>query len=176
MFRQRTRPLSWIPGPRWHTRRPDDDTDDGTDDAPRWSLFFDGASKGNPGHAGAGIVLKRDDVVVESKGSYLGESLTCNQAEYHALLLGLRTAAHAQHNCRRLLVFGDSKLVIFQLFHGWQVKSPLLRPLYEEAVELIARFALVNGSHIPRERNVVADGLASDAVTAHRKRIQAGLA
>ena len=86
------------------------------------TLNFDGGSRGNPGLAGIGIVLAADDSTpLVTLGKYIG-SATNNAAEYMALIVGLREAAKLRH--RKLIVRGDSELVIKQMRGEYRVKIP----------------------------------------------------
>ena len=137
------------------------------------TLFFDGASKGNPGPAGYGYqiispILKQD--LVDSK--FLGTT-TNNVAEYHGIIAGLTRIKSLiqEHNLShlQLLIKGDSQLVINQLKQLWEVKSPSIRDLYQSAVSLLHDLSMdghqVTLQHIKREENRVADHLASTAAT-----------
>jgi ribonuclease HI len=125
-------------------------------------LWTDGAARGNPGPAGIGAILKSPSGDVLFTGSeYLGHT-TNNVAEYKAVLLGL-TGALAQ-GVQRLEVRADSELLIKQLRGEYRVKSPGLKPLFEEARKLIARFASVKLTHVRRELNGEADRLANQGI------------
>lgn len=130
-------------------------------------LWTDGASRGNPGPAGIGAILKSPGGEVLFTGSeYIGNT-TNNVAEYKAVLLGLGGAL--AHGIQRLEVRADSELLIKQLRGEYRVKSPGLKPLYDEARALIARFASVELSHVRRELNVEADRLANQGIDAAGK-------
>ena len=120
-----------------------------------WRLYADGASRGNPGPSAAGFVL--DDPAgnpVASAGLALGRA-TNNVAEYRALLEGL---AHARGlGVERLEVRMDSELVVRQMRGEYKVKSPGLRPLYEEALRLAQSFRSFAIAHVPRDENWRAD-------------------
>jgi broad specificity phosphatase PhoE/ribonuclease HI len=123
----------------------------------------DGGSRGNPGPAGYGSVVREaatGEILLERYGS-LGTT-TNNVAEYTGLIEGLRAAAEltATHVAVRM----DSKLVVEQMSGRWQIKNPGLRPLAAEAAQLAARFAEVTYEWIPRERNRAADALANRAM------------
>ena len=123
----------------------------------------DGGSRGNPGPAGYGAVVREaagGEILLERYAS-LGTS-TNNVAEYSGLIAGLRAASElkATHVAVRM----DSKLVIEQMSGRWQIKNPGLRPLAAEAAQLVKRFARVTFDWIPRERNKVADALANRAM------------
>ena len=125
-------------------------------------LWTDGAARGNPGPAGIGAILKSSSGEVLYTGSeYLGHT-TNNVAEYRAVLLGLKGAL--EHGVRRLEVRADSELLIKQLKGEYRVKSPGLRPLYEEAKRLLTRFVSVKLTHVRRELNGEADRLANQGI------------
>ncbi|HVO11633.1 MAG TPA: ribonuclease HI family protein [Vicinamibacteria bacterium] len=125
-------------------------------------LHVDGASRGNPGEAGFGVhVATADGSEVASLFGYLGRA-TNNVAEYQALLHGLRFAL--ARGARAVEVFSDSELLVRQLAGRYRVKHPGLQPLFREAQALLARFASVRVSHVPREQNREADALANRAV------------
>ena len=128
----------------------------------RLRVYSDGAARGNPGPSGAGAVLVGPTgQVVERLGKYLGIQ-TNNYAEYMALLLGLRRAR--EMGVPEVEVFADSELMIRQLGGRYQVKSPSLRPLYEEALKLLNEFGRVKLVHVPREMNTAADEMSNRAI------------
>ena len=128
----------------------------------RLRLYSDGAARGNPGPAGAGAVLvEPSGQVVDRLGKFLGHQ-TNNYAEYQGLLLGLKRAREL--NVREVEVFADSELMIRQLGGRYQVKSPSLRPLYEEALKLLNEFERVKLVHVPREMNRAADEMSNKAI------------
>ncbi|GAB2591874.1 bifunctional RNase H/acid phosphatase [Paractinoplanes abujensis] len=122
----------------------------------------DGGSRGNPGPAGYGSVVRDTDgqVLLERQGS-LGTT-TNNVAEYTGLLEGLK-AAH-ELGASEVDVRMDSKLVVEQMSGRWQIKNAGLRPLAAEAAQWVARFDRVSFEWIPRERNKAADALANRAM------------
>lgn len=129
---------------------------------PKLCVFSDGAARGNPGPAGAGAVLTREDgQIVDRSGKYLG-SQTNNYAEYMGLLLGLQRAL--VFGAREVEVFADSELMIRQLQGRYQVRAPNLRPLFEEARALLKNFTRVSLKHIPREKNAAADEMSNRAI------------
>ncbi|HLB59185.1 MAG TPA: ribonuclease HI family protein [Bdellovibrionota bacterium] len=132
---------------------------------PELSLYTDGASRGNPGEGGAGVVLvDHNGREVTTLSRYLG-LVTNNAAEYHALLLGLKEAQSL--HTRRLKVFMDSELVVKQLKGEYKIKNSNLLPLYDLAQEAISYFESVEFFHIPREKNYRADTLANRAIDEH---------
>ncbi len=125
-------------------------------------VFSDGASRGNPGPAGAGAVLALPSgEVVERLGLFLGQQ-TNNHAEYMGALLGLRRARAL--GAEEVELVADSQLLIRQLGGRYQVKSKTLRPLYEEARALLASFARHRLTHLPREENREADEMSNRAI------------
>ena len=127
-----------------------------------WRLFCDGASRGNPGPAGAGIVLHDPQGRLRvNTGRYLGET-TNNVAEYQALLLGLKEARKLE--VKNLRIFADSELMVKQLTGRYRVKSPHLIPLWREAVNLLEKFETWAIAHVPREKNHLADEAANRAI------------
>ena len=125
-------------------------------------VYCDGAARGNPGPAGAGVVLQSPSgEVLERAGRYLGET-TNNVAEYEALILGLERAA--ERGAREVHVMADSELMVRQLQGRYKVKAPHLKPLYERARALMGRFDRVVVRHVPRARNAAADQMANRAI------------
>ncbi|MFB6112284.1 MAG: ribonuclease HI [Halobacteriaceae archaeon] len=132
--------------------------EDGTGEA---SLYFDGASRGNPGPSAIGWVLATDDTVVAADGTTIGRA-TNNQAEYEALLAGLQAAS--DYGFDELSIHGDSELVINQLTGAWETNDPVLREHRVTARELLEEFETWSATHVPRELNERADQLANDAL------------
>jgi len=124
-------------------------------------LYVDGASKGNPGPAGGGIVLKDDGRTVEERSVFFGRK-TNNQAEYLALIEGLRLAL--KYGVKRLKVYMDSELVVRQIRGIYKVKSRNLIPLWKKAKELSSKFEIISFHSIPRILNARADELANRAI------------
>jgi ribonuclease HI len=128
-------------------------------------LRTDGGSRGNPGHAAAGIVIERADGSVLAQGKrYLGV-MTNNQAEYRALLLGLTAIKRYAPSSVRVLL--DSELIVRQMRGEYRVRDEGLRELYEQAVALIKSLPAVNFAHVPRAQNARADALVNQALDEH---------
>ena len=130
-------------------------------------LFTDGASRGNPGDSGAGIVIE-DDQGMRLRGlhRWLGKK-TNNEAEYLALIDGLKAVEAWKPD--RLEVYLDSKLVVEQMSGQFKIKKPELQDLAREAHSLLSRFAEVEFKHVEREKNRGADALANRAIDDHVK-------
>ncbi len=123
------------------------------------TLFADGGSRGNPGHAASGAVLVgTDGAVLREIGRYLGVA-TNNVAEWNALLDGLSAAKEL--GVARLAVRLDSELVVRQLNGQYRVKHENLRPLYARAKALLSQFDEVEVRHVPRRENKLADALVN---------------
>ncbi|MFF5990232.1 bifunctional RNase H/acid phosphatase [Prauserella flavalba] len=123
----------------------------------------DGGSRGNPGPAGYGAVVKAVDsgqVLAERKQG-LGVA-TNNVAEYRGLIAGLEAAEEA--GASTVDVRMDSKLVVEQMSGRWKIKNAALQPLATRARELAGRFTRVRYEWIPRALNSHADRLANEAM------------
>nr|WP_189129722.1 bifunctional RNase H/acid phosphatase [Wenjunlia tyrosinilytica] len=131
----------------------------------RFVIEADGGSRGNPGPAGYGTVVRdaSDGQVLAEAAEYLGVA-TNNVAEYRGLIAGLR-AAHAIDPSAEVEARMDSKLVVEQMSGRWKIKHPDMRPLAEEAKGIFPP-GQVRYTWIPREKNKHADRLANEAMDA----------
>src|SRR6202795_5246522 len=132
---------------------------------PRVAAFqanIDGGSRGNPGPASYGVVVRneRGEVVAKLK-KYIGR-MTNNVAEYYGLIAALDYAQ--SHGIRALRVESDSELLVRQMRGQYKVKSPELRPLFERARKMAQTFASFKIDHVYREQNDEADALANEAL------------
>ncbi len=127
-----------------------------------WTICVDGASRGNPGLAGAGAAIKdpRGSVVKRLK-KFLG-SVTNNVAEYNALIMGLEAAQSM--GIDDILIKADSELMVKQVNGLYRVKSEDLRPLYDRAMTTLRGFNSFKVEHVYREHNKEADALANEAI------------
>jgi ribonuclease H / adenosylcobalamin/alpha-ribazole phosphatase len=128
----------------------------------------DGGSRGNPGPAGYGAVVRdavTGDVLAEVSDS-LGRA-TNNVAEYSGLIAGLRAAAGLARGAD-VEVRMDSKLVVEQMSGRWQIKHPDMRPLAARARQAARALGRVEYTWVPRARNAHADRLANEAMDAAR--------
>ena len=130
-----------------------------------YKLNFDGCSKGNPGLAGAGAVLYKNNVEVWSGYEFVGENATNNQAEYAGLILGLQQAKNM--GLKSLLIAGDSLLVINHMKRIYKCKSPNLIEIYDKAKNLARHFDAIEYLHVLRHLNKRADELSNIAVEDH---------
>lgn len=135
-------------------------------------LYTDGASRGNPGPAGVGVVIE-DEHGMRLRGlhRWLGVT-TNNEAEYRALIEGLKAVAEWKPD--RLEVYLDSKLVVEQMNGAWKIKAQELQPLHARAMELLRQFPEVAIAHVERNKNRGADALANMAIDTHVKKTKFG--
>ena len=128
----------------------------------RWHVNVDGASSGNPGRSGAGIVARDDDGrVVFEKAVFLGE-MTNNMAEYEALLYALTSAV--ERSVKDIAVYTDSQLVANQVTGIYKIKNMTLFEYVKRVKKIIGNFEHFTIQYIPREQNRAADKLAKDAI------------
>jgi ribonuclease HI len=139
----------------------------GSDNLLRVTIHIDGGARGNPGPAGAGVVVRCSDdgTVLHEAGFYLGRA-TNNVAEYSALLAGLKAAR--QLRAGEVHVFSDSQLLVRQMNGAYRVRNHGLKPLYEQARALVVEFEQFEIFHVSREQNIDADRLVNEAIDAGR--------
>ncbi len=125
------------------------------------TLYFDGGSRKNPGIAAAAAVIVTPDGVSHTVSQALGQA-TNNQAEYAGLILGLQKAQAL--GIQELEIKGDSQLIINQIEGSNKVKSPVLQPLNQEALNLLEQFEDVDLTWIPRSENTLADLAVNDCL------------
>ncbi|XP_024373503.1 uncharacterized protein [Physcomitrium patens] len=126
-----------------------------------YQIEYDGASKGNPGPAGAGALVRGPDGSVFCELREGLGSVTNNVAEYRAFILGLKGAL--DRGIYRVRVQGDSKLVCQQVLGKWKVNDEGLLPLWKEAQMLMLNFREISVKHV--RFNPSADQLANEAVS-----------
>jgi ribonuclease H / adenosylcobalamin/alpha-ribazole phosphatase len=130
----------------------------------RLVIEADGGSRGNPGPAGYGAVVRdaaTGEVLAEVSDS-LGRA-TNNVAEYSGLIAGLKAAAGVARGAD-VEVRMDSKLVVEQMSGRWRIKHPDMRPLAAKAVDTAMALGRVSYTWVPRSRNAHADRLANQAM------------
>ncbi len=132
-------------------------------------LRTDGASRGNPGPAGIGVVIEAEgtDERLEFR-AFIGET-TNNVAEYRALLLALAEAGKLAPAA--VTVKSDSELLVRQLNGVYKVKAEQLKPLFLEAVRRLRGFPSARILHVGREENRAADFLANRAIDDHFRKV-----
>lgn len=128
----------------------------------KYTLYTDGGSRGNPGPSAAGIVLcNSKEEIVKKGGKYLGIG-TNNEAEYQALILGLRTAI--KEGVGYLVCILDSELIVKQLKGLYKVKSENLQKFFANIKTLEKNFAFIEYKHVNREKNKEADAMVNMAL------------
>ena len=126
------------------------------------SLYCDGASRGNPGPSGAGVVFLDEHGERIFELSRFLDNATNNEAEYKALIRGLSAAADI--GIKRVHIFLDSELVVNQLLGTYKVRNPRLLQLFEQAMSRLRLFDEYAIFHVSRELNQEADRLANEAI------------
>jgi len=130
-----------------------------------WTIFVDGASRGNPGLAGAGIcILDENNQEVVRESIYLGKK-TNNQAEYLALAFAICLLKHklkkiSESNYPEVLFISDSELLVKQMKGVYKVKNPILGQIKIGIDKMLTCFSC-RFKHVFREKNVTADFLAN---------------
>jgi ribonuclease HI len=124
-------------------------------------IYIDGASKGNPGPSGIGVVICRNGETIKNISSFIGNT-TNNIAEYTALIFGLQEALLLK--AERLKINTDSQLLYRQIKKVYKVKSSNILRLYNQIMHLISAFKQVSINNITREENRGADKLATSAI------------
>jgi ribonuclease H / adenosylcobalamin/alpha-ribazole phosphatase len=130
----------------------------------------DGGSRGNPGLAGYGAVVRDAGTgeVLAEVSEPIGRA-TNNVAEYSGLLAGLRAAARLAPGADTEIRM-DSRLVVEQMSGRWKIKHPDLRSLATQAGQAARALGRVTYTWVPRERNTHADRLANEAMDALARR------
>src|SRR6202012_651015 len=131
---------------------------------PRFIVEADGGSRGSPGPAGYGALVRDAEtgIVLAERSESIGTA-TNNVAEYNGLIAGLRAAAEIDPRAD-VEVRMDSKLVVEQMSGRWKVKHPDIKPLALTAGEVSRSFSRVSYTWVPREQNKHADRLANEAM------------
>lgn len=132
------------------------------------NIYIDGASSGNPGDSGIGIIFCEGEETLHNFSEYIGKQ-TNNFAEYSALIFALREALAMK--VKSVQVYSDSELLCKQLKGEYKVKSENIKHLFEQAVGLTRGFQEFKIIQIPREQNKGADKLASLAIKKEKTKI-----
>jgi ribonuclease HI len=128
-------------------------------DQHHWKLFVDGASRNNPGPAGAGVYILQDEQFFKEFGFYLGKK-TNNQAEYFALLVGLFILKKQVKKSDRVSIISDSLLLVQQVKGAYKVRNPDLKPLHGLALKWVQELN-AHIFHVLRFDNAHADNMAN---------------
>jgi len=127
----------------------------------RAHVYFDGASRGNPGPSAVGYVVVTGDGIAAEGGERIGRA-TNNRAEYEALIRALEVAVDFGFD--EAVVRGDSELIVRQVRGEWNTNDPDLRECRVRVRELLEGFGEWSIEHVPREINDRADELANEAL------------
>ncbi len=128
--------------------------------------YTDGASRGNPGPAASAFILSDPaGTRLQAKAFFIGRT-TNNVAEYTAIIKALQAAKEI--GAKELTVFSDSELLVRQINGKYKVKSEQIRPLFQQAIELLIEFENYQVRFIPREKNKEADKLVNQALNLER--------
>jgi ribonuclease HI len=128
------------------------------------TMYTDGGSRNNPGPAAVGVWIP---TLNQKYGEYIGEK-TNNEAEYEALIFGLKKIKQLQgkDKAKKISVecFLDSELVVKQLNHEYKLQEKHIQELFLQIWNLMLDFQSVSFTHIPREKNKVADEMVNKAL------------
>lgn len=132
-------------------------------------MYTDGGSRGNPGPAAIGVWV---ETLNKKYGECIGTK-TNNDAEYEALISGLKKAKAllGKEKARGFEVecFLDSELAVKQLNHEYKLKEERIQKYFIEIWNLMLDFKKVSFTHIPREKNKIADALVNEALDSNKK-------
>lgn len=122
--------------------------------------YIDGSSIGNPGRAGIGYLIYKDNKLIHKESVYLGIQSN-NFAEYMGLIFVLSDIiARGEKSCQ---IYSDSKLICEQINGNYKVKHQNILPLYVLAKKIISKLNTFKIDHILRDKNKEADKLARKA-------------
>ncbi|HEX2786354.1 MAG TPA: ribonuclease HI family protein [Ignavibacteria bacterium] len=130
-------------------------------------VFTDGASKGNPGKSGIGILITNDtDEELLTHSEYIGET-TNNVAEYSAFIksLELIKSLNQADRIKKIEFFADSELLVKQINGQYKVRDSKLNLLHTETKSILSGLNIIYTiNYIPRTENKIADKLANEAI------------
>ncbi len=131
------------------------------------AAFTDGASRGNPGQAGIGVIIYNDkNEAIRELSEYIGQT-TNNVAEYTAAIRALETGLEL--GGVEITIYTDSELLTKQILGQYKVKNEGLIPLYRQIMNLKGEYDSFQIVHVAREKNKVADKLANQGIDKHLK-------
>jgi len=138
-------------------------------------LNTDGGSRGNPGQAAIGVVVSNESgQVIKTYGETIGTA-TNNDAEYQALILGLKKAKSliGKEKAKSMAIecHLDSELVVKQMNHQYKLKDEKVQRYFIEIWNLMLDFDIVEFKHIPREQNKLADKCVNEALDAENNKL-----
>jgi ribonuclease HI len=127
-----------------------------------WKIYVDGASSGNPGDSGAGIIIFDEYGTEISHDSIFLGKMTNNMAEYEALLRALQKAH--EYGAQDVVAHTDSLLVANQIIGTYKINNDILREYVVKVKKIISNFDHFAIQYIPREQNRIADKLAKGGI------------
>ena len=127
-------------------------------------VYTDGGARGNPGPAGAGVVIQEGEKVLAEVKQFVGAHQTNNWAEYEAVIIAYGKLFELMLRDRDIEFRLDSLLVVEQLIGNWKIKDAGLKQQVERVKSLAKDFGNVTYVHIPREKNTEADRLVNEAI------------
>ncbi len=141
----------------------------------KYILYTDGGSRGNPGPAGIGVIIRNDKGEALRKYSEeIGET-TNNEAEYQALIFGLKKLKQVfgkdKMKQAELEIRMDSELIVKQLNHQYKIEEPNLQKLFLLVWNLMLNFGPIKFTAISREQNKEADRLVNQALDAKQDKL-----
>lgn len=133
----------------------------------KYYINTDGGSRGNPGHAAYGFVIKDSEgSIIDSSGHYMGHA-TNNEAEYSAVIFGLRKLASILEEGARdvdVEILADSELLVKQMNGIYKVRNERIGKLFVEVFNEKIKFKSVKFTHVRREKNKEADAMVNEAL------------
>ena len=131
-------------------------------------IHTDGGSRGNPGPSACGYTIQDSQGrIIDSGGEYIGIT-TNNIAEYQAVKIALEKAL--SYGFKNIEFYLDSLLVVNQMINIFKIKNRELWPIHEDIKRLLGNFGKVTFTHIPRERNKLADSEVNKILDSYEKR------
>jgi len=132
-------------------------------------VYIDGGARGNPGPAGAGVVIcDSKEKPIKKYSQYLGDNLTNNKAEYQSLLFALKKIkllyGKKQAKQMKIKIKSDSDLLVKQLRGEYKIKHDNIKPLFLKAWNLKIDFGEIVFNQVRREKNKLADDLVNQAL------------
>ncbi len=133
-------------------------------------FFIDGASQGNPGPSGIGVIVCNENGdILENISEYIGEG-TNNTAEYTAFIYSLQEGLIRRADS--VTINTDSEFLVKQLNGQYKVKDEKIKLLFNQAQRLLKGFKEVKVNHINRSKNKGADKLATASIASAIKRLK----
>ena len=125
-------------------------------------VFTDGAIRPEAGLSGMAAIMRDGSWKIRSWWSRRAGRMTCNEAEYAAVILALESLQAMKP--AEVHIYSDSQVVVHQMQGIAAARAPALRQAQAQLRSLVVQFEKVRFHHIPREHNRLADALANDAV------------